>query len=54
MADAIFLRHLLRGVQLAADDRGDGHAVDILETIQMLFAKGAGAGEGNTHALFSI
>ena len=54
MADAIFLGDLLRRLQFAADDRGDGDAVDIFEAIKMLFAKGAGTGEGNTHGIFSI
>ena len=37
----------------AADDRGDLHPGDVLQAIKVLFAKGAGTGQSDTHRQFS-
>src|ERR1700704_2437805 len=49
MRDAVFLGHRRRRVLVAADERGDLNALDTLQGIEMLLAKGALAGDANLH-----
>ncbi len=49
VADAETLRHLLRRLQLAADERDDLDAVDVRERFEVLDAERTGAGERELH-----
>ena len=54
MRDAVFLGDLGGGVLVAADERGDLHARDALERVEMLLAEGALAGDANLHRHFLL
>ena len=49
MRDAVFLGDRRGGVLVAADQRGDFDALDALQRIEMLLAKGALAGDTDFH-----
>ena len=49
MRDAVFLGHRRGRVLVAAHERGDLNALDALQGIEMLLAKGALAGDANLH-----
>ena len=54
MRDAVFLGDRRGGVLIAADQRGDFHARNALERIEMLLAKGALAGDTDFHGLILL
>ena len=49
VGDAVPLRNFLRLFQLATDDRGDLHSVDVAQAVEVLDAEGAGAGDCDSH-----
>ena len=49
MRDAVFLGDRRGGVLIAADQRGDFDALNALERVEMLLAKGALAGDTDFH-----
>ncbi len=49
VGNAVFLGHLGGRVLIAADQRGDFHAGNALERVEMLLAKGALAGDADFH-----
>jgi hypothetical protein len=53
MADPVLGGYRARGLELTADQRYDFDAADHLDRIEMLLAKGAGAGKDNFQGRFS-
>ncbi len=50
-ADAVFLGHGLRRFEPASDQRGHFHAIDVLQSVEVLFTECAAAGECDLHGV---